>query len=439
MVRKRRKKIPLARRTVYSVLAVLLCVCLISCAKTARTKNDSENYKILHKVVLQPVDHANPDGRRLEQHVDILIPNGTPNNAPVFFNLGNESDLTDNDLVKFYRLHGNDHRIIYVQAEHRGYGQSLTSDENQSIPSYVQINQVLADAHETIQQLKRDYPGPWMAAGWSYGGGLVINFAVEYPDDVKVILSSSGVVDWPFLNYSYDRQVRRALGESCYRRLVKHSKNLKPKKLFDKNWLDREFLYATAMGVTQYQDINKLKSYFRLLSFLPTSVFLKVLHWMDDIFGKGKAWSYARGQGAKKITHEEVALGVHNWHTFRYQQCTQVGVFQASEEPDGLFTRTRDDFCAECRALFGNVPSYAVGPEWSPRQMLGALRVPMVYVSGGNDPWLAICLEPDSKIENGKYFYVKGGFHCPDRDDPQLARQVLAEMLKYALPKSPSK
>jgi len=392
----------------------------------------SENYTILHKLIPQPLDHADPDGPKLDQRVDILIPDGVPLDSPVFFNLGNESERTDEDLIEQYELHGNDKAIIYVQAEHRGYGKSLSPDADQSVPSYVRIDQALADAHEVICRLKKEYTGPWMAAGWSYGGGLVINFAAKYPNDVKVILCSSGVVDWPCLNSAYERQVRRAFGESSYRRLIRHSDGLAPNELFDKNWLDREFLHAIVKGLTQKGEMKKLRPYFKLLSRLPTKPFLKILRWMDEIFAEGEARQYAVSLAKRTLTREEAATGKHGWRVWRYQQCMETGVFFASDDSDALFKRTRDDIRAESRALFGMEPPYGDNPTWSPREMIETLGVPLIYVAGGQDPWFALGIEPDYEIGKGRYFHVPEGRHCPDRDNPELAREVLAAMLKYA-------
>jgi len=424
-------KIMFQNRKVFPILLVLLSAYAWSC-RSKTDADDTKDYRIIHRVILQPVDHADPGGPTLEQQVDILIPDGVPPDAPVFFHFGNETDLTVEHLINLYRLHGDENHLMYVQAEHRGYGQSLTQDKDQSVPSYVCIEQVLADAHEVVQQLKAEYTGPWMAAGWSYGGGLVIDFAAKYPEDIEVILSSSGVVDWPFLDYGYDRQVRATVGEACYKRLARHSRNLEPKDLFDENWLERQFLQGTIMGVTQYPSLKKLTPYFKILSFLPTGLFLKVLHRMDDIFGDGEAWIYARASGAQTIGQQEISEGLHNWHTWRYQMCAELGGFLTSEEPAGLFTRTGDDFRAECRALFGEEEGAAVEPEWSQRAKLETLAVPLVYVTGGMDPWLSVSLEPDYRIDNGAYFFVPEGRHCPERADADLARKVLVEMLKYA-------
>ena len=415
----------------HPVIAIfLICFCILSCGGDEAA--NMVDYKILHRTIMQPVDHSNPDGPRLKQYVDILIPDGAPLDSPVFFNLGNETDATDDHLRQFHQRHNRRKDIIYIQAEHRGYGQSITDDENQSVPSYIRIEEVLADTHEVVSQLKEDYSGPWMAAGWSYGGGLVIEYAYRYPDDVAVVLSSSGVVDWPFMDYGYDRQVRETLGEACYNRLAEHAANLKPEETFDQNWLDRDFLYATAQGVVQYPNLKKLQPFFKVLTFLPTKTLVKVLHRMDDRFGDGEAWKYARATGATNVGPAEIEEGLHNWHAWRYQMCAEIGGFLTSEKPDGLFTRTQEDFCEECRVQFGEEPMAATNPEWSQREMTKELKVPLVYVTGGMDPWLSVSLEPDFEIKNGKYFFVPEGRHCPERADPELAQQVLAEMLKYA-------
>jgi len=421
-----------AKNRLRLLLVVCFCAALWSCGGNNRIDDSPRNYRIIHKDFLQPIDHSNPGGPKFRQQVDILIPEGAPHNAPVFFHFGNETDITQKHLLKYYRLHGERDDIIYIQAEHRGYGQSLTEDEDQSLPSYVRLDQVLADAHEVIEQLKKDYPGPWMAAGWSYGGALVIELAYKYPEDVEVILSSSGVVDWPLLDYGYDRQVQKTLGDACYNRLTKHSQKLEPKEPFDENWMEREFMQATVMGVVQFPSLKKLQPYFKVMTFLPTGIFLKLLHRMDDKFGDGEAWKYTQAISTKKVTQPEIDSGLHNWRVWRYQMCVEIGGFITSEDPKGLFARSQEDFCEECRILFDEEPAYVNSPEWSQREMVTKLAVPMVYVNGGMDPWHSVCLESDFKIENGIYFYVPDGRHCPERDDPELARKVFGEMLKYA-------
>lgn len=421
-----------AKNNLRLLIVFALFIVLCSCSGNHQTGDVHRDFKITHKVFFQPIDRSDPEGPKLKQQVDILVPDGAPLSSPVFFNFGNETDLTDDSLLKFYRLHGERDDIIYVQAEHRGYGQSLTEDVDQSSPSYVRTSQAIEDAHVVVTELQKEYTGPWMAAGWSYGGGLIIEYAYKYPDDITVVLSSSGTVDWPFMDYGYDRQVLDTLGEGCYERLVQHAENLQPEKLFDDIWLEREFLQATVQGVVQYPDLEKLQPLFKALTYLPTGLFIKVLHRMDDHFGAGEAWRYARATGATEIGPAEVDEGLHNWYVWRYQMCAEFGGFISSEKDRPFFVRDREDFLEECRVQFGEEPMAATGPEWSQREMIPELKVPLVYVTGGADPWLSVSLEPGYEIKNGKYFFVPEGRHCPERSDPELARTILAEMLKYA-------
>jgi pimeloyl-ACP methyl ester carboxylesterase len=271
-----------------------------------------------------------------------------------------------------------------------------------------------------------------MAGGWSYGGGLVIEFAARYPDDVSVILSSSGVVDWPFVMDAYDRQIRKTLGAAAYRRLAEHAANRVPETLFDEAWLEREFLLAIVHGVVQMGRLKQLQPYFRVLTYLPTRAFLWVLHWMDDRYGEGEAQRYALSNARRTLTREEALTGAYGWRVWRYQQCAQTGVFEVSAETGGLMTRTASDYVDECRALFGEDPPAATAPPWSPRASVDRLAPPLVYVNGGMDPWAGLGLEPGYPRTRGRYFHRPNGQHCPERDEPELASEVLAEMLRYA-------
>ncbi len=420
----------------FAMAALMLLSTLISCSSPSAApqpdRTVTSDYEIIHTTIQQPVDHGNSSGPSFSEEVNILIPKGASDSSPVFFLLGNEHDITVKELPKFYKEYGAPRDVIFLQAEHRGYGQSINSDSDQSVPSYVTIDQALADYHDVVQKFKQKYTGPWMAAGHSYGGGLVINFAASYPNDVKVILSSSGVVDWPFMMDAYDRQVRITMGDETYQRLVAHINNLEPQQLFDQNWLEREFLIAFIHGMTQYGQYKSLLPVFKAFASLPTPSFLGVLHFLDDTIAQKGAWKYAASNAKKTLTHDEAVSGDYGWRVWRYQQCVETGIFEVSAQPGGVFTRGKDDFIAESRALFGADPKSATAAAWSPRAMLEKLPVPMIYVGGGMDPWLGLGLAKDYVIKNGKYFYVPDGQHCPDLDDVALGRQVIAEMLKYA-------
>jgi pimeloyl-ACP methyl ester carboxylesterase len=429
---KRRDFLNLAAKTTISAAALSTISTLTFRPSIVNAKERApKNYQIIKRTITQPVDHNNPRGKTFNQQIDILIPDNATKDAPVFFILGNEHDVQYSELFDYHEKYGARDDVIFVHAEHRGYGESLT-DDDQSIPSYVTIDRALADYHEVVKTLKSEFPGPWMAAGYSYGGGLSINFAAKYPEDISVALSSSGVVDWPFVMDCYDRQVRLNLGEDIYGRISNHVKNLEPMELFDKNWIEREFLIAFVTGMTQYDEYESYVKPFGMLSKLPTGSFLKVLHLMDNAIANGAALNYALSNTKHTYSLKEAYAGKYNWRVWRYQQAIETGVFWVSSENGGIYTRTADDFIEECRAIFGEAPPTATKPTWSPREMVSGLKVPLVYVCGGRDPWKGLCLEEDYDIKSGKYFYFPELKHCPDRRDRKLGKMVMDEMLKFA-------
>lgn len=391
-----------------------------------------DRYTILRRTILQPVDHADPHGATFTQQVLFLIPRPAKADAPIFFVLGNEIRIQAKKLAKIYEGYGAPPDVIFATAEHRGYGTSLTAAEDQSRPAYVRIDQALADYHRVIQALKPLYPGPIMAAGYSYGGGLVIDFAHAYPQDAQVILSSSGVIDWPFLMDAYDKQVRVTLGPALYNRLVRHIHHLEPQTMFDDAWVEREFLIALLHGLVQYIEYKPYLPLLRAASFLPTPAFLRTLHWIDNRFSGRQAAHYAASNAKTSLTRAEALTGTYDWRVWRYQQCLETGIFEVSAQPGGIFTRTRDDFCRECTALFGVNPPAATNPAWSPRAMLKDLAVPLVFVAGGMDPWYGLGLEKEAPLAHGQYFYRAQGRHCPDRSDRALAKEVLAALRAFA-------
>ena len=396
-------------------------------------KEEKRNYEYIHRTISQPVDHSDPKGMSFKQHVDIIIPEGCSSNAPVFFHLGEEHEQKEETLLIFYNAYGKRDDLIYIQAEHRGYGQSITSDKDQSIPSYVRIDQALADYHNVIQTLQEEFNGAWMGAGYSYGGGLAINFAAKYPKDIKVILSSSGVIDWPFVMDTYDHQMRINFGEKLYQGFAKHIKNLEPKELFDETWLEREYLIGGCHGLAQREELKRVqKTFENLITTLSTEELLEKIHKIDDGSANGEGWQYATSNSKLTLTREEALTGKYTWRVWRYQQCMETGVFEVSEKPNGVFSRSYKDFIEEGVALFGDKPPSAKNPEWSPRSMINSLRVPLVYVCGGKDPWKGLCLESGYNIKNGKYFYYPEGRHCPEKDKLRRGREVIECLLNFA-------
>lgn len=395
-------------------------------------------YTLEHRTIRQPLDHADPTGPAFEQHIDILRPANAPPTAPVFLNYGNEAPTKPERLERLYRTYPRETDVIFIQAEHRGYGKSVSDDADQSRPAYVRTEQAHADMHTVIATLRHEFPGPWMMAGWSYGGGLVIDYAARYPDDVDAVLSSSGVVDWPFAMDVYDRQIRETLGAACYGRLSDHMDRLASAERFDEAWLEQEFLIAVTHGITQMGNLKGLQAPFRLLTRLPTGAFVRTMHWLDAAFGEGMAWNYARSNAKLRLTRDEKLTMDFDWRVWRYQQCVETGVFELNAGASGIMPRTVEDFCAECEALFGAGTCKSGGERWSPRAALSRVTVPLIYVSGARDPWDGLGIQPGEVFDGLTYFRTDDGQHCPERIDRDLAREVFAALLAAATPARPS-
>lgn len=309
------------------MMAMLLSSCIHNSSEKTDSSFPTKEYTLIEEFFSQPVDHANTKSHMFKQQVFIIVPQKASTSSPVFFILGNEQDLTRNDVLHAYKSYGKPDNVIFIAAEHRGYGQSITIGEDQTRPSYITINQTLADFHNVATFFNKKYSGPWMVAGYSYGGGLSITYGFKYPKDIKVILSSSGAVDYPLITKSWDRKLHVYYGEKFYNRLAKHINSFQPKSLFDEAWINREFLSGLCAVIPQKQHYQKYKNLLRLVSYLPTQTFFNLTVWLENKFNSGKGWQAIYSKTKKKLSHEEALTGNFSWRTWRYQQCTETGLF----------------------------------------------------------------------------------------------------------------
>jgi pimeloyl-ACP methyl ester carboxylesterase len=407
----------------------MLLSCIFTAPLFAETNGD-EGYVIVQKLMNQPLYHQDPDGPTLEQRVNILVPREADVSDPVFFVLGSEMGSTPEGLKQMYRRYGSPQHVIFVEAEHRGYGKSVSMDADQSNPRYVRIAEAVEDAHQVVCELKKEYPGPWMAAGYSYSGSLAVQFAATYPKDVKVVLCSSGLVEWPFTTSTYDSQVRKNLGEKTYARLKTHVKNLEPNHRFDHSWLEREFLLFCVMAISQYQGLQSYLPMFQEFAKEETPQFLHKLHWMDNLTG-GRASKMAHANAKKTLTREEALTEDYNLRTWRYQQMMETGVLLTSSEEDGIFTRDEEDYIEEAKELFKETPQAPSNPPWSLQPMIDRLSVPLIYVRGERDPWMGLGLKKEHAPKEEDYIFVPGAYHCPDLENREIGKEVLKKMLAY--------
>ena len=383
-------------------------------------------YAIERRLIRQPLDHANPKGPGLEERLTIARPPGTTAESPVFFMITGEITVRDGYirlLSDFY--HDAARPMIFMTLEHRGFGESTSRDQDQTVPSYVTREQAVEDAHAAVQALRPEFPGPWIGVGWSYGGSLVIEHGSRYPRDFNALLSVSGITEWSYFQSTFDESARKLLGGGLYRRLARKIADLTPRETFDETWKQREFASGLTKGLLFRKDINALKLFFKFASLFKTKRFLKVLHWLDQTFAKGEGWRYALSTSAPKVSRAEVATGDYDYRVFRYMQCTELGYFDLPSGQPSIYTRTPQDFRDECHALFGAYPEPQA--EWHPGRLIGSLRPPLFYAKGGRDPFGGQQLPDDYVMPHGKFYYWPKGLHDPD-DDPALASRILKDI-----------
>ena len=161
----------------------------------------------------------------------------------------------------------------------------------------------------------------------SFGGGLVINFAHDYPEQFTAIIASSALTRFAFETPEYAGQARINLGPKLADRLRVHMAALKPARPYDETWVDRERIFALISGLSQIEEL----------------------------------------QPVKPLAAAAERQGNYNWYTWKYQQCTQTGTFFTGR----IFPHTRADHIADCRATFGEAPGQS---RWYGRSGCGGLE-----------------------------------------------------------------
>jgi len=419
----------------------------ISVRPTELTKNTEEmrdGYTYIRYLARQPDFRDRESDGYLDQKVEVAIPTGVENDAPVIVLIDGEAPLWAGFLTIPEKLGWSS---IYVQLEHRGYGQSLSNAADQTVPDYVSADNALKDAHGVVSKLRETYTGPWLAYGISYSGGLVIEYAGRFPDDVAGVLSSSGVIDWPLANTPYDETTRERLGEQTYAQLIDHMKNLEPSEPFDANWVDREFLQGIVAGISQYASYQSLVPAFqRMVDMASTEDLVADLRALDEVASGGQAADYAESRSTRTMTREQALEREPSWRVYFWQQCTDIGTFNSSAQEPSIWQRGEEGWREDCRALFD------VELNTQPRQQRSFVAdmeragVPLVFLSGGNDPWRPLGLEvpPESarideqptwsvyETSYGRHFHIPDAFHNPEAGDLPLAQAAFGALFDLA-------
>lgn len=382
---------------------------------------EEHEYSISESWFTQPATHDSTEVKSFDQQIITLHPKGLAEVQYIFFVLGNETDATAENLANWYKGYGSPKNMVFIIAEHRGYGQSITK-EDQTLPTYVTKDQAMKDYHRLLPLLKDKYPeANWAGVGYSYGGALVLNYAYLYPDDFDVILSSSPPIQFPFLMPQYSEQVYENLGEPFTNRLAEHFKNLVPDTLYDTKWRDREMLSGLVGGLTQMTQLEALLPIVDKMSKQPTDSFIAELKTVLPPEGQ----QYATSRALRYLSYDMALTGKYNWYTWKWQQCFECGTFFY-----GLpFSYTQEEIIADCQSSFKETPAYLSKKPWPITEMIANISTPIVMVNGGKDPWLKIGLTPDQEFEQIKYVYDPDGNHVPDKFSEKLGKEIIQALL----------
>lgn len=380
------------------------------------------------RFLTQPLDHFDSSSGTYSQEIEIFIPDGVLNNAPVIFFLTGEGGPLN--LVEQASIYIPEHKAIFIQAYHRGYG-SYSEDADQSLPTYVNSRQAIEDFHRVITEYKTEFSGPWAVVGYSYPGSLAIELAAKYPLDVKVVVSSSGVVDFPLFSNAHDLLMQSDWPSGLYPKMVNKIQLLNPVDVLGNNWEKLLFLQYIFVGTVQYAKFNSLTGVLQQTSALPVDEFVSKWRELDQNYAGGLAQNWSQAQSLKNLTLQQAKTKKFHSRYWAYQQCAELGNFLTSSSRDQIFTQTSYDYNSYCNSMFG-LPKIG-SLKQSLKPSVASMKTPIIYIAGEKDPWFGVGLKPGDLRPAGEYFLVKDGRHCPDRDDPILAKKVVEATFNYLI------
>jgi pimeloyl-ACP methyl ester carboxylesterase len=380
------------------------------------------------RYITQPLDHSRNTGETYQQRVQVLVPDDTPKNSPVMFFLGGELTAPSTALQANQALYGAGRKMIFILADHRGYG-SYSNEADQTIPTYVNAKDAVADFHSVIQQLRQEFTGPWIAIGYSYSGGLAVKLAAEHPEDADVVVSSSSVLSHPFVFDGHDQHIKKYWPEGMHEQMAKRIADLTPDPIFDQNWKDRNFLQWGLIGVSQYKVAQPLLQVFAKSSALTTPQFMAQFRAIDHASTNDMIANFAGAMGKRTLNLAEAQTTKFDGRYYIYQLCKELGIFESSTGADKIYPQTVEEYRDYCHEMFGFRPTFDRGANY--HELLAKFPVPLISVVGELDPWASLGIQSSEIVPRGEYIFVPGGFHGPDRDDKAVAAKVMDSVFKY--------
>ena len=386
--------------------------------------------------VEQPIDHANPGGAKFQTFYQLVSPNQATPRSPIMIYSAGENAMLSDDAQRMSAIYRGSTKGVApwhtVGLEHRGYGRSTSAEPDQSRPAYVNTTQATGDLQNCIKMLRERFSGPFIAAGWSYGGVLAIKLAEAMPRDVAAVLISSTPMRWPFLCDTTDMQCERVWGPDLYQCLAGHIAYFSPREVGDTDWMRREFLQIAMFGSAMFPKYDR---YLHVIAFaarhLSTPWLYRAVRAIDYAVAGQRAWYWSSSRGQSHMARDMRGSDKNSGYTYAYQQATELGTFFTSGARFQKFwPQDEREIRAYSTNRFGvtNPP-----PDLDLTVTLEQLTQPVVIVRGGKDPWRLLCADASMRLHNATFIDDPAGRNCPDNTVTVGSQHPVADKARAAL------
>jgi hypothetical protein len=347
--------------------------------------------------MVQPVDHAHPDGLRYLQAVTLLH---RSESAPmVLDNAGHDIPVPysprQGELT--YLLQGNQ-----LTLEHRFFSPFFSPGPIR--PELLNIQQAAADDHLIVETFKQLYTGKWVSTGASKGGMASVYHRYLYPDDVDATVpyvapSSKGPADARYVEFTAHAGNAPACNEalrSLQQAALQRRDELLPLMTgatFDTLGKERAFEFAVVEAPSafwQYSDASHCPAIPA-----PDAPASELFAFLDSVVGVGSTFGDA---------------GLQRHAPYYFQAATELGAPRYDERHlHGLLRYPREDRPAHYPPLdVEKTFDHSLMPQVE--RWVRTDGQHLLFLYGENDPWSAGAYEVRENNDSFRFF-VPGGNH----------------------------
>lgn len=380
-----------------------------------------ENYEIM---IIQPVDHNNPDGKTFAQQIFVTYVD--PLAPVVVVTEGYNGSYHRSELASLL----NCNQIII---EHRYFEDSKPDSIDWQ---YLTGWQAATDHHMIIELFKPVFRGKWLTTGISKGGETVMYHSYYYPNDVDVRVPYVG----PLAFAPEDERIYDFLDSvgtvECRERIYRFQKMLLERRevffpMMVKLSEDREWTFARVGGPEVAYEMAVLEYDFAFWQWGNTPCENIPLEGTDEEIFRHLArigdFNYFSDQGIEPI------------EPFFYQAMTEQGYYgYRFDRFEGLLQFAKDSDRPEFMfsAPEGSNPQFDYEHNRKVHDYLLSEASNFLYIYGANDTWTAAGVDLGGSRTNSVVVKKAGGDHFTrimnmSEDERDVVLRKLSEWLEY--------